>query len=317
MKDLIFLQCVPKDNYFAWQLEVQITNFRKFNIADKMEVIVWYPKDFKDFTQWRLLEKKYPEVKFFYYKDDGVDLGLYISQLRPHSLKKHFKEHEERLKDKVFFYHDSDIIFNFLPNFEELIKGDICWESNTSSYLDYNYLKRKEEQGKIPNNEIINTLAKIGKITPEIIESYKDKTGGAQTILKGIDYNFWEDIERMCLAIRRQFFFGVHNSLNKKYFTSEAEGLQSWCADMWALNFALWNRGKVTDITEDLEFSWATSPWEEYLKKPIMHNAGATGHQDGIFYKGAWINKWPLGEKITVSNKFASYAYVEAMKEVK
>lgn len=314
---MIFLQCVPKDFYFVWQLEVQITNFRKFKISDKMEIIVWYPKGYEDFTEWRRLEGKYPEVKFFYYEDDGVDLGLYIPQLRPHSLKKHFLTHKDRLNGDSFFYHDSDIIFNSLPDFGQLIQGEVNWQSNTTHYLDYSYLRRKEVEGNIPEHEAISLLSSIGEVTVDTFKQYDGKSGGAQYILKDIDHTFWEDVERSCVTIRKAFFHGSPGSINKRYFRNEASGFQSWCADMWGVNMALWKRGKVTDITTELDFSWATDNAETYHKKPIFHNAGATGTQPGVFYKGRWINESPIGKVHRVKKDSASYYYVEAINEVK
>lgn len=316
--NLIFLQCVPKDIYFIWQLSVQITNFRKFNISGKMEIIVWYPKGYNDWKEWRKLETTYPEVKFFYYEDEGVDLDLYIPQLRPHSLKKHFKKHSDRLKGKIFFYHDSDVIFNYLPDFHVLCSDDVCWQSDCSSYLDYSYMRRKEEEGGMLEEEGIKEMAEIGGITAEIIKSYDGNTGGAQNILKNINSEYWQDVEKMCADIRRKFWYGVKESINNKYFTSEASGWQSWTCDMWAVNFALWKRGIKTQITDKLAFSWATDTWDVYLQKPIMHNAGITSSKTGLFYKGEWINKSPIGQNLpNPPLNSASRAYINAINDVK
>lgn len=314
---MIYLSCQPVDSYFLWQVEVQITNFRKFGVSKWMHIVVWYPDHrTKELEAWRDLQDKYPETHFFFYKDEGVNLALYISQLRPHTLKKHFAKFPT-LKNSVIFYHDSDIIFNYLPDFEKLIHDDINWQSDCSSYLDYSYLQRKEKQGNIPDNEAIKTMANIGGITPDIIKTYDRKTGGAQCILKGIDSAFWEDVERQCLDIRTAFCYTVPNSINKRYFKSENEGFQSWCADMWALNMALWNRGKETNITPLLDFSWATNDYETFKRKPIYHNAGATAQTPELFYKGNWINKCPFGQELKVKPNSASEQYVKAIQEVK
>lgn len=313
---MIFLSAQPLDKYFVWQIEVQINNFRKFNLSDKMHVTVWYPKVREgELTVWYELSAKYPEVKFFYYEDEGVNLKLYIPQLRPHILKKHFKEFPE-LTQEVIFYHDSDIIFNFLPDFDKLSQGPVCWESNTSSYLDYDYIVRKEIQGAIPDHKALRKFAKIGKISTEVIKSYNGKTGGAQYILKGIDSDFWKDVEKMCIEIREAFAFTQRGSINNKYFKSENEGFQSWCADMWAVNFSLWKRGIPSDVTDELDFSWATDSIERYRQKPIYHNAGSTG-QPGIFHKAKWMNESPIGKNLSVDPKSASSAYVAAINAVK
>lgn len=319
MQNLIFLQVVPHDLYFQWQIEVQIVNFRKFNISHLMQICVWYPNGSTQLHNWEKIQNKYPEVKIFMYKDDGVDLKLYIPTLRPHTLKKHFLQFSESLKNFVFFYHDSDIIFNYLPDFEKLIKDNIFWQSDCSSYLDYNYLSTKEKQGNIKNEEGIKLLAEIGEINPDIIKSYTNNTGGAQVLLKNIDYKFWEDVEKMCVEIRTKFLYDIPGSINKKYFNSEASGFQSWCADMWALNFAIWKRNKISKVTSDLDFSWATDTMETYLKKPIFHNAGALPlNTQGIFYKGDWIFKSPLYKNLKLPAKnLASREYVIAINNVK
>jgi hypothetical protein len=320
---MIFITAQPHDYYFVWQIEVQIVNFRKHNISDKMHVLVWYPHpdtnpDKVDFKPWMDMAKKYPEVKFFFYRDKGLtveEFQLYIPQLRPQILAKHFDAHPY-LKDDTIFYHDSDIIFNYLPDFQLLQEGEVNWQSDTSGYLDYNYLRSKEQQGNIPEHEAISILASIGNVDVDTIKSYTGKTGGAQYILKGVDGDFWRDVERQVIHIRGEFWHGIKGSINDRYFPSESAGFQSWCADMWAVNMALWSRDKVTDVTPLLDFSWATDSEETYLKKPIYHNAGATGQQSGVFYKGKWINESPIGKVHRVKKTSASYHYVKAIMDI-
>jgi len=314
---MIFLQAVPHDLYFQWQIEVQIVNFRKFEISQNMHICVWYPKGSQELPKWKEIQRKYPEVKIVCYEDSGVNLGLYIPQLRPHTLKKHFEAYPE-LKNEVIFYHDSDIIFNYLPDFNQLSKGKICWQSDCSHYLDYSYLSKKEQEGKIPDNLAIKKLAEIGSISVDTIEKYDKKTGGAQTILRNIDSQFWQDVEDMCLEIRKSFTYGQPDSINSRFFPNENAGFQSWCADMWALNFAQWKRGQETNITKELDFSWATDSMETFEKKPIFHNAGALpNNTEGVFYKGKWITASPIGKNLPLPPKNkASRMYVLAINEV-
>lgn len=320
---MIFLSAQPYDPYFAWQVEVQIVNFRKFGLSNKMNILVWtlpetdfeYKYCAEALPKWKKLQEKYPEVKIFFYRDEGVRRTFYISQLRPQIIAKHFDKYPE-LGNETIFYHDSDIIFNYLPDFDKLSEGDINWQSDCSGYLDYNYLRSKEIQGNIPEHEAISVLAKIGKVSVDTIKEYTGKTGGAQNILKKVNGDFWRDVERQCIQIREAFLFSQPNSINKKYFKSENQGFQSWCADMWALNMALWNRGKVTDITSELDFSWATDSADTFNKKPIYHNAGATGQQNGVFYKGRFIKESPFGKEHKVRKDNASYFYVKAIQDV-
>ncbi len=314
MNYLRFICAQPHDKYFQWQIEVLITNFREHKVSHLLEVLVFYPRTGLD-SGWKILEGKYPEVGFYYYEDDlpQETLDLYIPVLRPRCLWQHFEKHAERLKGDIFFYHDADIIFNYLPDFQTLCAGDVNWQSDTSSYLDYSYLSIKEKQGKIPEGEVIRGLANLTGVSVESIVSHDKNSGGAQYILKGIDADFWKEVEEDCLKIRKFLMKDV----NTKYFENENAGYQSWCADMWAVNFNLWKRGKITSITSLLDFSWATDHIDTYYKKPIFHNAGATADSKNLFFKGRWITKSPIGRKITASENFASSKYVEAIKKVR
>lgn len=317
LDNLIFISAQPYDNYFVWQIEVQIVNFRKLGVSNKMHILVWYPRGEKSrLKNWHLLQEKYKEVTICFYEDGGINESLYIPQLRPHILKFHFYKYEDQLKDKVFFYHDADIIFNRLPDFETLLKYNICWQSNTTSYLDYSYIQNKERQGNIKDKEAINTFCKIGEITEDILIKYNGITGGAQSILKDIDYKFWIDVENKSIEIRKLFSYHIKGSINNRYFNSEDDGFQSWCADMWALNFSLWKRGIETNTTTELDFSWATDSIERCRLLPIYHNAGAEKNDKGVFYKGDWINESPIGKSIIVDSNSASSFYVKAINEV-
>lgn len=311
MTNLLFISAQPYDFKFTWQIDVQCWNFKNLGILDKYKILVWYPDDKTDLSEWKRLQKKYSEAEFLFFKDEGVDLQTYIPQLRPHILKRWFKQNEEILKDKVFFYLDSDVIFRELPDFNTLLQDDICWQSNTSSYLDYRYLKSKEVQGNIPEHEVLDKLAEIGGITTDVIKSYETKTGGAQYILKNIDWIFWEDVERTCIQIRKYLM----QEINTKYFPNENAGFQSWCADMWAVNFSLWKRGIKTDIHKELDFTWATDKVDKWFENKIYHDAGASSK--GLFIKSAWNNVSPVGKNISVLSAFASWYYVEAIKKVK
>lgn len=316
-ENLLFISAQPHDAEFAWQIDVQCWNFRELGILDKYHVLVFYSNE-AQLTEWKRLKDKYKEASFFFYEDTGADVLSYIPVLRPHILKKHFKVFEE-LKDKIIFYLDADVIFREVPDFELFIHDDICWQSDTSSYLDYNYLVSKEKQGKIPENEIISTMCRIGGIDEETLKSYTGKTGGAQYILKGVDSDFWGEVETMCVEIYKAFVHwskaGSKDSINSRYFENEQSGLQSWCADMWAVNFCLWKRGKVTNIHKELDFTWTTDKAEKWFVNKIFHNAG--GARKGMFNKILWKTKSPVGKPISVLKSYANWYYVEAIKKVK
>lgn len=324
MKDLIFISAQPIDApYFIWQLDVQLNSFREIGISSQCEVLGW-DREVHD-SGWEKLIEKYPEVKFFNYKDKGCNLSLYIPVIRPHILKQHFLEHKDRLAGKAFFYHDSDILFRELPDFESMLQDDVVYVSDTISYVGANYLVSKAKQGNLPSeNFVVDRLGRLANLSSEDIIKRNADSGGAQYLLKNIDYKYWEDVEKFCIASRDLLM----NHINKTYFKSENEGYQSWTADMWAVLYNLWNRGIETKVTDKLDFTWATSRIEEYYKKPIFHLAGSTGRpikttKDGVetihhlFYKGAYINKSPIGlDHSYISKEYCSWKYVEAMQKV-
>ena len=79
--------------------------------------------------------------------------------------------------------------------------------------------------------------------------------------------------------------------VNKIYFKSENDGIQSWCADLWAVQFNLWFRNLETKVVKELDFAWATEPIEKLNSCTILHNAGVGSkfmNNIPYFYKGAY-----------------------------
>jgi hypothetical protein len=85
--------------------------------------------------------------------------------------------------------------------------------------------------------------------------------------------------------------------------------LQIWCADMWAVLWNGWLQGVDTICHPDLQFSWATSPIEDYHKFNIMHNAGVTTTSQGHFYKAEYTDKLPYNINLEINKNTASFMY--------
>lgn len=317
---MIFISAQPDDRYFAWQLEVQINNFRKYGYSDKMHVLLYKPADRRYWNpEFEMLEERYPEVRFFRYEDTGAMIRAYIPVLRPHILKQHFRNHPE-LENEAIFYHDSDILFTKRIDFEPMLQDNIWYVSDTNSYISYNYFKSKEQDVKVHKQAIYDTdkmleplLASVG-ITVDQFKKQEGQCGGAQYILKNVTADFWERVEKDCINIKLYL-----KTQNITYFPSEDKGIQSWTADMWAI---LWNAiatGKEVKTTKELDFSWATDKIEEWSNKPIYHNAGATG-EPHIFFKGKFHDNvtTPFEVEITgISKDYASYMYFQEIQDVK
>jgi hypothetical protein len=280
------LVCVqPASTYYAWQLDVMIKNFidKGVNPSDMHIVCVG--------DHWAIdMLKKYP-CNFYHYEDTRVSKH-YISSIRPNVLKKFIRDNP-----MDFFYHDCDIIFNKLPDFDKLSKDDIVYGSDTDSYIGESYIKSK-------GAEVLAAMKNIVGIS--------DTSGfgiGAQYVLKGTDYNFWDDVEN---DSERLFSEISRLSASKKRDDPSYHELQIWCADMWALLWNLWKRGIETAHSAELDFSWATDSAETFFKKNIYHNAGV--HNQKLFKKHNYVNKWP-DPNLSFAENTASHHYYELVKK--
>lgn len=295
MKDLKFICAQPDDNYYLWQVHLWLESLRKLNHSDKAIVLIFTP-NFREFNdKWSPLQNLYPEAEFFFVKDvDDMSklLGVYIPVLRPYSLMKYFKAHPERKNDAIF-YCDSDIIF--LPNFnvDNYINDDIKYLSDTNSYINASYFDSKqkdvlpEKLEQYKTRDILQEVASLSGISREICEANNLNSGGAQYLLKNIDYKFWENVLSSCINIRTHLI-----NVNKEFFESENKGYQSWCSDMWAVLHTIWRNKAQTLVIPEMEFAWSSDRIEKLERTTILHNAGITdpfmGGAYPAFYKGTY-----------------------------
>lgn len=304
---MTFISVQPDIPYFHWQIEVMLNNFIKLGINPNwIEVIFSYQNDIS--VEGRELASRYPYVRFFFYKKTILENHGYIPILRPDSLEQHFRAFPN-LKNEPIFYHDSDIIFRQVPDFDKLNSDDNWYVSDTISYIGANYIKSKSDQ-------LFIEMCQLANIDPNLVESNQQNSGGAQYLMKGIDADFWREVKENCLNL---YVYMRDREANERKTLSEEQlksynPIQKWCADMWAV---LWNglkRDKQVRITDELDFSWGTSDIKAYEKCNIMHNAGVTTSKDGLFYKAEFINKNPFIEDLSSFKKdTASYKYVEAI----
>lgn len=306
-RKMTFISVQPDVPYFHWQVEVMIHNFIKVGINPNwIEVIFSYGEYVSE--EAKKLATTYPYVRFFFYKRTVTNNQGYIPILRPDSLEQHFTKYPN-LKNEPIFYHDSDIIFRELPDFDKLNSDDVWYLSDTVSYIGSKYIKSKSE-------DLFNTLCNIVNISPEIVESNESSSGGAQYLMKGIDADFWNEVKLNCLDLysymkdREQEERGNLSEDDLKKYNP----IQKWCADMWAVLWNGWKRNHKTQISSELDFSWGTSNMDAYDRCKIMHNAGVTNSKDGLFYKGEFINRNPFIEDLSfVKSNTASFKYVEAI----
>jgi hypothetical protein len=294
MKELKFLCVQPDDTYYLWQTHLWLESLKDIGKSDKAIVLVFTPLGRKLNVKWIDLQRLYPEAEFAYYSDThGISklFGIYIPILRPYTLLKYFKDHPE-LSEKAILYCDCDIIFTEKFNIDKYVDDDVCYLSDTNSYINASYFDSKIKDVKPDKLEeyktkdiLAETLDIVG-ITREIAERNNLNSGGAQYLLKNIDAKFWDKVITDCIKIRTYL-----QNVNRYFFESENKGFQSWCADMWAVLWNLWLRNQETKVIPEMEFAWSTDPINKLDAVGILHNAGATGESMNgapIFYKSKY-----------------------------
>ena len=294
MKDLKYVCVQPDDTYYTWQVHLWLESLKNRGDSDKAIVLIFTPNYREVNKNWKQVIDLYPETEFHFYKDEhdvSSLLGIYIPVLRPYTLWRHWKEHPE-LSDKAIFYCDSDVLFTQHFNVDKYIDDDVCYVSDTHSYISASYFDSKIKDvlpEKLEEYKTRDILAEIGSVIgisrEEAMEKDKD-SGGAQYLLKNIDAAFWNKVMNDCILIRSYL-----QKINKEFFESEDRGFQSWCADMWAVLWNLWVKEKEVKVIDEMGFSWAPDPITKLETHPILHNAGVVGTRMGdysCFYKGKY-----------------------------
>jgi len=315
-KQLSFICVQPCIPYYAWQIEVMLHNFQRLNLhIYDIWCLFAFNKNESDWEEKvaiiKKVEKKYIHTaKFYYYEDTRTFPITYISSIRPNILKQHFKEFPE-LNQRAIFYHDCDIVFTKFPDFlKEYTEDDNNWYvSDTISYIGHNYIVSKGE-------EVLDRMCDIVGINKKLVKNKEAESGGAQYILKGVDWQFFEKMETDCENLFKEITF--YNKFRKQKEPTYHE-LQIWCADMWAMLWGGWMRGYNSKVIPEMDFCWATDDVSKWDERYIFHNAGVVqGQKDTLFYKGEFTNTLPYEADLDkYSDKKASWKYVQIIKETK
>jgi hypothetical protein len=317
---MLFVTSQPDVPYFHWQIKVYVENFIQKGISPKnIHVLFGIVKPNSEPTK-ESIELKSLGINVHHYVDDREEKN-YIPSIKPFLVYKWLKEFPEY--GECFFLHDSDIIFRELPNFDELLRDDIIYLSDTVGYIGYNYIMDccKRYESNHPNSnkgQLLQEMCDIIGVTPECVECNQENSGGGQYIIKNTDWIIWEKIYLDSISLYNQML-----SYQKRYPISPGE-IQFWTAEMWSLLWNLWYFDKETKITKELDFSWATDDIKTYEKKPILHMAGVTDDlRDKKFFKGDFIYINPI-EKIKenpsyfdyIDNNSSTIKYIEVMKDI-
>lgn len=307
----------PASLYYAWQVEVMLHNFMELGIHEEYDIHLIFAYNTKE-GNWgqnveyiQKVEKKFQGyADFFYYEDTRQYPISYISSVRPNILKQHFATFSN-LAEETVFYHDCDIIFSKFPDFiDKYTQDDMNWYvSDTISYIGAKYITEKGE-------DVLEKMCDIVGINPKTVINNQEYSGGCQYIMKGVDWRFFEKVEKDCELMYKEI-----SELNAEKVKADPthHPLQIWTADMWCILWNGWMRGFKTNVIDELDFCWATDSIENFDKHYIFHNAGVTGATDGkFFFKGDFRAQLPYGkfdiEKI--DKERATYKYAELIQKV-
>lgn len=305
---MIYISAQPDNPYFLWQLQLQIYNFKSQKIPkDHIHILIGYDIAKGMHPHFKKFIRQCNDALFFTYADTRTK-KVYPSSIRPHIIAKHFKTYPF-LEKEVLFYHDSDIIFRTLPNWEELINDDIWYCSDTRSYLDSNYIKTYLNQYQFQQ------MCQIIGVSPTIVQANDKNAGGAQYVIKNSTMQFWNKIEKDCESLYEYLLsINIPKGIYDPYEFNSATNIQAWCADMWAI---WWNALLINQpfkISPILDFCWANSEAEEWNKKYILHYTGNSYSQkESLFKKTLYTYYTPFYDDLSTIKQNSCSWYIKEL----
>jgi len=292
------LVALPDNNYFLWQMLVQINNFKKLGLDNDVIYVIGKNSIQKSTILNDIMTKINARCSYYIFTDERKN-PQYSSTLRPHILSKFFEKYPNADKE-TFFYIDPDVIFTKKFTTKEFEKNDIWYLSDTRSYIDSNYIKDKSEV-------LFHEMCGIVGIEPSIVESNDKNAGGAQYIMKNLNSDFWKKVENDS----EKLYIHMVNTSN---IYNPEHPIQAWTADMWAVLWNAWYFGYKTKISKKLDFCWATDVIEKWKKTNIYHNAGAV-LDNGYYFLKTKYQISPFNKELKCSKDYCSFNYVKEIKE--
>lgn len=295
---MIFICAQPASKYYAWQVDTMLYSFRKLNLFKENQAHI-VCSEHQDKNEFAKLINKYPEAQFYFYNDTRIN-PQYISSIRLNLLEQHWRKYPF-LSNSKFFYHDCDIVLNKMPN---IPRDGKIYLSDTKSYIGYEYIKSKGQ-------DVLDLMCDVAGVNEQMLKDNDNGSGGAQYVFSNVDWYFWNEAYRDSESL-----FVKLTKLNqmKTKQDSKYHPLQIWTADMWAVLWNFWKRGKSTHLLKELDFCWSTDAIERWDFTNICHNAGVSIRNEDLFFKGKYINdKPPKG--LQINNKKVSHKYYQVVCE--
>ena len=318
MKDILFVSAQPDVPYFIWQIKLYVHNFIENGIDPSQIHVVLGIVNNADKPSEESLKLKEFGINVHHFTDYRRKKH-YIPSIKPYLISNWIQSNPKF--GELFFLHDADIIFKDLPNFEELLKDDVCYLSDTVGYIGYNYImdccnRYEQHHPTSEKGQLIKEMADVVGLEVEVIKQNQENSGGGQYLIKNTTCEMWDKIYKDSINLYNQMM-----DYQRRFPISPGE-IQFWTAEMWAVLWNLWMYGLETKVTKELDFSWATDSIRVYEKRPILHMAGVTDDlKNRKFYKGDFINVDPIDKLKNEPNCFdyiekdsATLKYIDVMK---
>lgn len=298
---LRLLSAQPATDYYAWQVEVYLNNFISLGYDPKMiHVVGGYYGDVPE--SWEKLQDHFKDISFFLYDDDRED-DSYPPSVQSYILSKHFKANEY-LKDDAIFFHDCDFLFTKYFDFTAYLRDNTWYFSDTISYIGADYIKSKGEV-------VLDVMCDTVGIHRSIVEANQNNSGGAQKLMKNIDYTYWDEVYENSNKLYKSL-----KSVSHIKQEGDPYGIQIWTASMWAELWTAWKRGHKVEVPKEFDFCWATCPVEQWNNLSFFHNAGVPDANQGMFFKADYIDLYPFDIDIDVNPNRCSYKYYQILKSI-
>ncbi|RFM32425.1 galactosyltransferase-related protein [Chitinophaga silvisoli] len=314
---MIFMCAQPDSVYLRWQLEVLLFNLKRLSVArEDIHILIGYdPTRGLNPLYTRPSDPLFDSACFYFYEDTRTN-KTYEPTIRPHIIKKHFLKHPD-LNNQCIFYHDADIIFREIPDFSAMTNDDCWYVSDTLTYTSADAIKKA---GKI----VLEEMCFVLKIPVHLVEQNSIHSGGAQYLMKGLTYEYWDKIEYDSLKLY------LHLKKNKDRYVQlfaeqtlkskdDYDSVIEWCSDMWAVLWNAFDAGFKVKVSKELDFCWPKDELKKWHEVKIFHNAGLDKHESWeYFFKGDYINTFPFNVSLdNVRKDKCTYMYVKEIENYK
>ena len=317
--ELNFVSAQPDVPYFHWQCEIFLNNFIDMGIpSENIYVLFGVNKNQKLSEGANKLKKYTPNIIPII---DNRDKKHYIPSIKPFLVSELLKQRPDI--GRCMFVHDSDIIFNFLPQFDKLLNDNIQYLSDTNGYLNFDYIMdcdtryTKSHEG-LDNGMLLRDMIDVIGVDGSQVKKNNKNSGGAQYLLKNQTWYMWYKMYKNSTVLYDKLKRFHHR------YPIEHGDIQFWTAEMWSILWNLWWWGQETKVVDELSFCWATDTIEKCETNSILHMAGVTEDmKTRCFYKGDFIEKNPIESFINDNSHFdyidknsATIKYLSEIKKV-